>query len=185
MQSLNEIDLSKLEKIGKTGNVYALNDEQILKVFTSEKSNSGKILNDLQGLPFVPKIYEYGEDWLIMQRIKGNILWFHQKGFSWFNVKLNYKEHKKNTLDFIDGSIAKGWMPEGLHQFNVMMGEDGKLYVCDVGRFIKIDGETVSTKNEYQKLLLGYCRGINQAYDTIESRIELLGKEKMLEICTP
>lgn len=186
LNTLNNIDISKLRKIsyGLEYDVYALNDESVLKISRGNHfQNSGKVLEDLQGLPFIPRVYEYGDDWLIMQRIQGNMLFGYGRGWSWFRVEYDYYEHESKALEFINGCIERGWLPEDMSPGNVMYDINGEFWVVDVGSFRKDKGSNFPT-NQYQQLLR-YGEDIKNAYELIQKWIDLLGEEKMYEICHP
>ncbi|MEQ3591563.1 hypothetical protein ABM560_07320 [Bacillus albus] len=183
---MKNIDLTKLQKIsfGYEYTVYALNDDSVLKVSNGHHiQNSGRVLEELQGLPFIPKVYDYGEDWLIMQRIYGSTMFGYGRGWSWFRVQYDYENHKNNALNFCDDCMKKGWIPKDLNVGNVMIDIEGDFWIVDVGSFIKTE-ESVFPSKQYKKLL-GYGRIILNSYEHIQNWIDLFGPEKMYELCNP
>lgn len=193
---IREIDVSKLPQIsrGHEYDVYALNDELVLKISNGgHLQNSGQILSDLQGLPFIPKVYWWGDsgEYLVMQRIKGIEIGFYMTGFSWFRVPYDYDTHKNMTLEFFNGCIERGWIPRDLHFANIMIDKDGHCWIVDVGGFVKIDEATIPP-NKVKKMIpsyevkkmLDYGKCIVNAYEKIENMSNLLGLDKVIEICS-
>lgn len=143
------IDTSKLEIISDITNeyiVYKLSEDKVLKVSNgNHKQNSGKVLEELQGIPFVPKLYDYDEDYLITQRIVGedliSIMLTSNFGLpDEFSIpEFDYERHKVNCFLFWDFCIAKGWLPGDVETTNVMIHEDGGFWFIDYGRFKRID----------------------------------------------
>ncbi|MGD6845199.1 hypothetical protein ACQCVH_22105 [Bacillus infantis] len=185
--SLESVNISNLKQIGSPGyeyNVYALSDELVLKKSTGRHiQNSGKILKQLQGLPFIPKVHEFGEDWLIMDRIQGVQLGFYCAGYSWFNVRYDVEKHGEKVEEFFDGCLKRGWTPRDLHFGNVMIDQQGDLWIVDVGGFIK-DSTENPLDIEYKRMLR-YGTSISHKYGMVEYMINLLGKDKVYEICHP
>ncbi|PFJ51311.1 hypothetical protein COI99_16295 [Bacillus cereus] len=183
---IKDVDLTKLQKIGRglEYTVYALSNELVLKVSNGGHwQNSGEVLIDLQGLPFVPKVYECGNkgEYIVMQRIYGNTLNLYAYGYSWFRVQYNYEEHKRKTLDFVEGGAEKGWVPRDVHIGNTMISEEGDFWIVDFGLFEK-KNNSIYASNQIQNLL-NKGRSIVNAYDYIQKMEKLLGIKNIKRIC--
>ncbi|WP_433948132.1 AarF/UbiB family protein [Bacillus tropicus] len=184
--NIENVDLTKLKKIGRglEYTVYALSDELVLKVSNGGHwQNSSKVLMDLQGLPFVPKVYECGDkgEYIVMQRIYGNTLNLYAYGYSWFRVQYNYEEHKRKTLEFVKGCAEKGWLPKDVHIGNTMISEQGDFWIVDFGLFEKTNN-SIYASDQIQNLL-NKGRSIVNAYDHIRKMEQLLGAETVMNIC--
>lgn len=181
-----DIDVSKLKKIGKNGgnvDVYELNDEQVLKIKKSDSSHykSAQILKSIQGLPFVPKLYDYGDDWLIMQRIHGTTLNWYENKLSWFALPYDYETHKENAKKFIKGCYDLKYQIEDIRSVNVMFDTSGQFWIVDVGGFTKIKHPKYDVKS--LQLLLKHGKSIVDNYESIKKRIEVYGEEYFRQVC--
>ncbi|MEF7556204.1 serine/threonine-protein kinase [Bacillus thuringiensis] len=183
---IENVDLTKLKKIGRgvEYTVYALSDELVLKVSNGwHWQNSSKVLIDLQGLPFVPKVYECGDngEYIVMQRIYGNTVFLYARGYSWFRVQYNYETHKRKTQEFIEGCAKRGWLPRDLYGGNIMISEEGDFWIVDFGLFLKVKNDVYSSK-QFQNLL-NQGQGIVDAYDRIQNTEKLFGAKTVMNIC--
>lgn len=63
----------KLIGNGMEGAVFQLTPEQCVKIFVSEKKAKREIeiINEVNGLPFVPKIFETGSNYIVMEYLEG------------------------------------------------------------------------------------------------------------------
>lgn len=181
--TINDIDLIRLKKIGLGWeyDVFELDSERVLKVSRGyHLSNSGRILEELQGLPFIPKVFEYGEDWLIMQKIVGLHYNLYASGYSYFAKKYSYEQHRMKTLAFCKGCLEKGYVPRDLGATNVMIDTKGDFWIVDVGAFIKKDYSTIPYK--LMKSLLMAGKSLETADTRIHNIIEMIGLEWVLKI---
>lgn len=148
------IDTSKLEIISDNTweyTVYKLDEDKVLKVAKwNHTKNSGKILEELQGIPFVPELYDYDEDYLVTQRIIGDDL-LSIKLNAFFGLpnefpikKFDNEKHKINCFLFWNSCIAKGWLPKDVRDSNMMMHENGGLWFIDYGAFERLKPAEVS-----------------------------------------
>lgn len=152
---LNAIDQYKSNKLqfnvehellgsGACGRVYEFNEDYALKINGTgwyaelEETCDGAILESLQGVPLIPTLYAYttNNEFTLVQRIKG-VTWDKYLGGTPF-TPLNFKEDEwlKASELFYEYSQERGWTPKDLHSENLMIDEEGKIWVIDVGLFV-------------------------------------------------
>lgn len=124
---------------GSFGAVYAINDEIAVKVAfdPDDKVEDGKVLEELQGLPYIVKLYAYSEDnrFTVMQRIHGQtILGFASKPR--FDIE-EFNVTKESLREFYDKAKERGRTPWDCHGGNSMVDKDGNYWVVDLGFFRK------------------------------------------------
>ena len=170
-------------RIGKGSfSIYDLNNGMVLKV-NSTKTNfkAGEKLKDLQGLPFVPNIHYFSTDgkYIIMDKVNGVPIHYYQKA-SWFAVKnFSVKKHNEKVKDFINGSISKGWFPNGLSSFDCMVVEDGTFWFTDVDYFVEYKGQKTESAI---KTLESYGESIVDSYDWNRRLVENCGREYLYKL---
>jgi hypothetical protein len=140
-------DLDRVENIlefiagGACGKVFALGEDYIVKINTfgwNSRTRDGQILHELQGVPFIPKIYWYSDDnrFMIIQRIKGQTV--HDYRFRpKFTPKKEWSQeaHEKACQEAFDMAMDRGWTMNDCHDSNTMIDEEGNFWVVDVGLF--------------------------------------------------
>lgn len=184
---------------GHCGRVYAFNDDLAIKFETGyyHAPRDGEVLDALQGMPFVPKLYLYNSEHQItlMQRIKGKDANYLNKN-TWkkdmkqgdflpvnFDIELLNKQLKGWGER---SAVERGYLPSDLHGDNVMIDRDGKFWICDFGCFspfkktyeyeMFISGENPDLECQVQR---GYRR-IVKIFDSIkEQKDELKQEEKI------
>lgn len=120
---------------GTCATVYAINDELVLKVndrIDPKYARDKQALKSLQGLPFVPTLYAYTTDgkYLIIERIKGDTL------VDLNNVKIRFNRNVllEQMKQFVEGCFKRGWIPNDIHEGNVMVSPRG-FFIVDFGFF--------------------------------------------------
>lgn len=131
-------DLNILKKIGqgKYANVYQVNDEKVIKVIKNKyqkKSNFTKLKKEiyffiqLNNIDFIPKMYEYGEDYILMEYIKGDTL------MNLFFKGVRITKDKMNEISFLLNQLENiGVYHNDTHLENVILYKN-KLYLIDLG----------------------------------------------------
>lgn len=102
-------------------------------------NNSGEILENLQGLPFVPKLYDYDDrgGWHVVQHIHGFTPYHAERGYERVGqVTFNYEQFKEDAHTFFKGSIERGYLPNDINASNVMVDWQGSLWVIDYDFFL-------------------------------------------------
>jgi hypothetical protein len=100
----------------------------------------GEIMEALQGLPLVPKIYAYSEcnRFMLIQKIDGKALmnmYGDTKDIDLSNY--NREELEKKIHAFYEGATERGWVPNDMHDGNSMVDKKGNFWVVDFGLFRK------------------------------------------------
>ncbi|TWJ39616.1 hypothetical protein CHCC5027_3529 [Bacillus paralicheniformis] len=129
---------------GACGEVFALSEEHILKINTSRFANEhtpdGTILNDLQGVSFIPKLYCYStcNRFIVVQRVKGVTVRQYLDGRDNFFMPSSLdseRDHLNKVKQFTKDCAKRGWYPNDAHKSNVMIDYKGNFWVVDVGLF--------------------------------------------------
>lgn len=113
---------------GKDGEVYRLTHNKCVKYFF-KKETCKKELEALQlgyGSPVIPKLYEYGDHYIVMEYVKGTSLARHIKKEKSLSVKLT--ADILNMLDELKDIGFARWDAEIRH---ILMNEQGELKVID------------------------------------------------------
>jgi hypothetical protein len=128
---------------GVCGRVYDLGEGFILKVnkFKWGDTPDGDILKDLQGVPFIPKVYWYSEDnrFIVVQKIDG-VTTGRYKGEFLFSKELDFEKFKKVAEEAFSKAYEKGWVLYDIHGGNCMIDKQGRFWIVDVGLFQEADG---------------------------------------------
>lgn len=137
---------------GACGTVWGIFGDYVIKEngtgFMGGGCEDGTILEALQGLPLVPTLYAYStdNDYCLIQRIKGTTVSEFRTMPERDQIKQFDKSEwfKKSEL-FYEQSQQRGWLPRDLHNENVMVDVEGKLWVVDFGLFShQSEGRTAS-----------------------------------------
>ncbi|QFG05204.1 serine/threonine kinase [Bacillus phage 019DV002] len=125
---------------GYCGRVFELDEDTVIKVESGSYSGcmDGMILERLQGLPFVPKVYMYTDDEdnsiTIMQKIKGVTITEYLKGkapFSLLKAPKNLTVAAENFI--IQAGLERGVEISDVKSDNCMIDEQGNFYMIDYG----------------------------------------------------
>ncbi|MBT2730285.1 kinase [Bacillus sp. ISL-75] len=137
-------DLSGYTMIGKgaDGSVFQLTPEKCVKVFVNDDTQK-KELNALQigqSSPIIPKLYEYGSNYIVMEFIKG------------YNLKHFLKKEKKlseaivgKILSMLDEMKTLGFTRLDIEVRHIFFNELGEIKVIDLKRAFNTD-RAVPTK---------------------------------------
>jgi Mn2+-dependent serine/threonine protein kinase len=141
---------------GTCATVYAINDELVLKVndkVESECVRDHQALKSLQGLPFVPTLYAYTTDgkYLIIERIKGYTL----IDLNVVKIRFNRNVLLEQMKQFVEGCFKRGWIPNDIHEGNVMVSPRG-FFIVDFGFFRR--------KHEEQDPMSSFSVGYELSY---------------------
>lgn len=128
------IDVHDLERVGRGGtyNVYALDNERVLKVSYkgNQVRNPAEVLEALQGVIMTPKVYEYDEQWYIMERIHGYTA-FEIIDRRIETIPFDHEDYKKQIKEYFLSSFERGWEPVDLYARNVMLDFNGGIWIVD------------------------------------------------------
>jgi serine/threonine protein kinase len=142
-------DFDRIENIleyiagGACGRVYDLGDGFIVKVNKfgwRTDTPDGDILKDLQGIPFIPKLYWYSEDnrFIVVQKIDG-VTTGNYMGEFLFHKELNFDKFKQTAEKVSEMIEERGWVLNDIHGGNCMIDKQGRFWIVDVGLFRKVD----------------------------------------------
>lgn len=128
---------------GACGRVYDLGDGFIVKVNKfgwRTDTPDGDILKDLQGIPFIPKLYWYSEDnrFIVVQKIDGVTTGNYMGEFT-FHKELNFDKFKETAEKVSKMIEERGWVLNDIHGGNCMIDRRGYFWIVDVGLFRKTD----------------------------------------------
>lgn len=144
---------------GACGGVWELSDEFVLKIneeddYELSHLRDGIVLDELQGLPLVPKLYAYSTDnrYIIIEKIHGLTCSFftnermaRKHGVS-LTSSFNANEWVRKAEEFYHGTLKRGWKPDDLHGGNMMVNTRGEIVVVDFGLFKRLS-EIAPTSN--------------------------------------
>lgn len=137
--SLNDKD-PDLEFIGKGRSAYAFKIKEtnlVLKVFFSPFEHlarqESEIYQALKDNPYYPDIYDSGEEYLVIDFIKGHTL---------FDCLVKGIEIKESQIREIDQALQlarkRGLNPSDIHLRNIFLTLEGKIKIIDVARFRQV-----------------------------------------------
>ncbi|MEH7500988.1 kinase [Neobacillus drentensis] len=147
-------DLSGYTMVGKgaDGSVFQLTPEKCVKIFVNEDTQK-KELNALQigqSSPIIPKLYENGANYIVMEFVKG------------YNLKHYLKKEKKlpeaivgKILSMLDEMKAVGFTRLDIEVRHIFFNELGEIKVIDLKRAFITD-RSVPTKLLSGLKKLGY-----------------------------
>jgi serine/threonine protein kinase len=154
LQTVNEFlqghnDFDRIENIleyiagGACGRVYDLGDGFIVKINKfgwRTDTPDGDILKDLQGIPFIPKVYWYSEDnrFIVVQKIEG-VTTGNYLGEFLFGKELDLEKFKEKAREVFSMVEERGWILNDIHGGNCMIDRKGRFWIVDVGLFQKAD----------------------------------------------
>lgn len=123
---------------GACGQVFDLGGYALKIDYGWDGGQDGKILEDLQGCPFIPKLYMRSENkkFTVMQKIDGQTVasFCHSPEFS-FDNWMSEEDFKRACEIAVREINDRGWAPEDMHHGNLMIDREGKFWIVDVGLF--------------------------------------------------
>lgn len=140
---------------GKYSYVYQLSDDKVIKVIRNKyqkKSEFSKLKKEVyfyeqvNDLDFIPKVYEHGEDYIVLEYIKGK---------TFFDLLFEGTKITKMQMKEVDMLLQKLEMKNVYHNDthfeNIIYGENKKLYLIDLGNaeHIKSNKKWVIIKKIY------------------------------------
>lgn len=172
---------------GACGGVWELNDEFVLKIneeneFTLSDLQDGIVLEELQGLPLVPKLYAYSTNnkYIIIEKIHGLTCSFftnermaRKHGVS-LTSSFNANEWVRKAEEFYCGALKRGWHPDDVHGGNMMINTKGEIVVIDFGLFKPL--KYVNPKADLTHELEGMIDKINDVACFIKGATRFEGK---------
>ena len=128
---------------GACGRVYDLGKGFVVKINKfnwGANTPDGDILKDLQGVPFIPKVYWYSEDnrFIVVQKIDGVTTGSYNGDFI-FQKKWEQETFKQMAQKVYEQCKERGWVPNDIHGGNCMIDRQGNFWIVDVGLFKRID----------------------------------------------
>lgn len=146
---LSRRDLEKYKLIGdgKDGEIYQLNDDKCVKVFFHRETQKKelKALEMGQSSPVIPRLYEYGENYIVMEYVQGMSLARYLKKEKQITEELTTK-----ILSMLDELKEIGFTRLDAEVRHILINEEGELKVIDHKRAL-----TSNSKVPY-KLLKGF-----------------------------
>ncbi|MGE6629093.1 protein kinase family protein [Bacillus sp. NPDC077027] len=146
----------ELELAGKGRSAYVFTykkdgKKMALKVFFPSFQALAKkeaaIYEILSGSKYYPAIYESGDNYILMEFIKGN---------TFYECLTKGITIKKNMLDQVDVALdearKKGLNPSDIHLRNLILTAEGRIRVIDVARFTQI-----KTCHQWEDLKAAYA----------------------------
>lgn len=130
----------KLDCIGRgaSGKVYQYRDYAVKRLLRKNvKHKDIEILEALQGVSCIPTLFAtIDERVIIMDRVKGVTLYQYIYG----NVKIHIdpkfdKLYEQGLIEI----IKVGYSPKDLHEENIMIDQNGKPVIVDVGLFQRVE----------------------------------------------
>ncbi|ENQ3106350.1 Protein kinase domain-containing protein [Bacillus sp. 491mf] len=165
--SRGDIEKYKLIGDGKDGEVYQISHNKCVKVFFLEKTQKQELeaLKVGQSSPIIPRLYEYGDNYIVMEYVQGISLARHLKREKKFTEELTGK------IILMLGELKKlgftRWDTEVRH---VLINEEGQLKVIDHKRAFTSNSK-VPTKllKGFQKFGLDqeFLRGVKKAHPSV------------------
>lgn len=137
-------DMNPRKKIGQGlfGAVYNI-EGYAVKVFRQNRfnivHNDGVIMERLQGIECIPKLYSRCNNFMISELIKGQDLTNEEGTPSEFLCGIRHDWKERIEYDMLQ--LAKRKVRTGdLHGQNIMITEEGNLKIVDVGGFSEVTG---------------------------------------------
>ncbi|MDM5155691.1 AarF/UbiB family protein [Bacillus sp. DX1.1] len=151
-------DLAEYKLIGdgKDGEVYQLTHDTCVKMFFLEETQKKelKALVIGQSSPIIPRLYEYGENYIVMEYIHGISLARHLK-----REKQITEELTEKILTMLDELKKIGFTRWDTEVRHVLINEEGQLKVIDHKRAFTSNSKTPT------KLLKGFEKfGLSQDF---------------------
>lgn len=184
----NEDSLNSLDKLGRGsyGTVYGYKGYAIKKIFDTDPfaSDDAKVLKDISHLDSVITLYAIiNDDMIVTERVEGQTIRSYTETSINNPLKLGndtVEQFDKALLDI----VKLGYTPWDMHGANVMVNQDGKIKIVDVG-FFKKHGETYDDNEEFTyKSNQGYSQAQNLAISELKNylRREQERKEQMAKV---
>lgn len=129
-QVLTKDDVKGYQLIGdgKDGEIYLLTQNQCVKIFylKETKAKEYQALAIGQSSPVFPRIYAHGDNYIIMEYIKGTSLSHHMK-----KERTISKELTKKILHMLDEFKKLGFTKWDTEVRHVLINEEGNIKVID------------------------------------------------------
>lgn len=126
--SRRDVEEYKLIGDGKDGEVYQLTYDKCVKIFFQEETQKKelKALIIGQSSPIIPRLYEYGENYIVMEYIHGISLARHLKREKYITEELT-----KKILIMLDELKKIGFTRWDTEVRHILINEEGQLKVID------------------------------------------------------
>ncbi|MCP1124362.1 kinase [Bacillus sp. AFS018417] len=126
--SRRDVEKYKLIGDGKDGEVYQLTNDKCVKIFFLEETQKKelKALVIGQSSPIIPRLYEYGENYIVMEYIHGISLARHLK-----KEKKITEELARKILIMLNELKNLGFTRWDTEVRHVLINEEGQLKVID------------------------------------------------------
>jgi predicted Ser/Thr protein kinase len=172
----NPTDLKFVDK-GAHGAVFKLSEKKCVKIYADNHNaeKEAKTYQMGQGSEIVPKLYEVGDNYIIIEFIEGISLWKYlskKKEISFEITKkiiLLLKEMKRLGFTRIDSSLR-----------HIMITQDERLKAIDlVYAYVRTDVKPVKVFSELQRL--GLVKQFLEHVEKIDKELFIEWKEVMAE----
>lgn len=127
---------------GKDGEIYRISNDKCLKYFFKEETQQKELaaLQVGQASSIIPRLYEYGNNYIVMEFIVGQSLAHHLKHTGSIDIELT-----KKILFVRDEFIRLGFTRWDTEVRHILISEQGRLKVIDHKRAFTSDA-TIPTK---------------------------------------
>ncbi|HEX6593203.1 MAG TPA: RIO1 family regulatory kinase/ATPase [Bacillota bacterium] len=163
---LRKSDLKHFNMIGKgaDGSVYQVAPKRCLKLFvkTKTKKLEWEALQAGQSSPVIPQTYEHGQNYIVMEYVKGKSLPQHLK-----KEKQLSEAIVKKILNMLDELKKVGFKRHDIEVRHILFNENMDIKVIDLKRSFTSDRPTPNKlmsglqKRGYLKEFLGHVKKLN------------------------
>ena len=149
------------------------------KEFTNNLEH--KILSDLDKVEGIPKLYKKKNNYIIMEKIEGLTIEelledsriaircdkvdFYNSYLKYFNLDSIYRQFNRLALEI----ALKGYRIDDTHVNNIIINEDGKVNIVDVGGFKKDKHSRIDNLIELNEEALMYGFLVKKYLNSIDS----------------
>jgi predicted Ser/Thr protein kinase len=178
---------SSLEFVGEGRSAFVFritSTDKVIKVFfpthTHIATEEAEIYRLLEGISYFPKLYDAGENYLVIDYIKGMTLFTCLTKGKRVSV-----EHIKEIDFALDLARSRGLNPSDIHLRNIFITEEGTIMLIDVARFrqSKQCTQWYDLKTAYRKYYLSRLFP-KKIPSYILNKIAALYKRKQLQLLT-
>jgi len=139
---------------GLNGKVYEFEDYAV-KVFKPDAAErkDAFLLSRLSGHASFPRVHYREEGWMIVDKVNGPTLWQALQG----GEKLKGRLYDQ-IEEAVEYCYARGIIPDDLHLNNIMVDQEGRVKVVDVGRFFRAQQSAAHKEALAENLeMVKYC----------------------------
>lgn len=105
-----------------------------------DEGRDGRVLHELEGLPFIPKVYLYDDEnsIIVTDIVDGLTIKDYKNGKGDFPLSFKKLDEQFEKIEqFIKDSANIGYLPNDLHFENIMIDKLSNVWIVDVGLFME------------------------------------------------